>query len=155
MVLTTFGVTSTTMIAERVAVVKNPNTTALTAAIDTAAGEVGQWIKNQGMTPSGITEADYPEDYQFLHDLLSDLALPHYFANTTGIVPQSAELAVARGKANFERLMAQPSLLQSYAVADGGNAVVSHVVGYDSAQVNAYCATRDNPVTSPLQCSMT
>lgn len=148
---TTWGVTYTTLFAERLSSIKSPITAAGTAAVNTAAGLVSQALQKHGIEPDSITDAAYPVDYQRMHDLVSDIATVEYYANTAGVIPQSASIIANRSRDDLNILRNCPTDMLIYSTPNGATNVMSHAAYADQEAVDRLVESWDSPIDSPLQ----
>lgn len=138
MAVYTFGLAASDVASMRLAS-QDPDTSSsgpLDLALNEAAGEVTSAIwYAANADPSGITEAAYPDDYQWLRSLVADGAVYFYTQNATGVA--SDEIA-RRWNGGMAELRDNPARLRFVATQDGTSYVTTHTSTLTQSQIDTY-----------------
>lgn len=133
-----FGLDAATVASMRLAA-QTPDTTAnspLDLALTEAAAEVGRAIWHAANAdPNGITEADYPEDYQWCRSLVADGAVYFYTMSAQGT---ASEEVSRRWNGGMSELGNQPAALRFIAAQDSTTFVHTHTSDLTQTQIDQY-----------------
>ena len=113
MAVNVYGLTFTDVTSQELSWLQDVNTSTLTAAIQRAAAELNTELRAMDITPSDITAANYPDDYEWCRSTVMYGAAGYFLRNMTG----AEEAATVKMRTFGERIKMfrdRPQMLEAY-----------------------------------------
>lgn len=139
-----YDVTASEVLSKHLAGIANANTTAMEAAIKRAASKANVELRAAEITPSLITEADYPDDYETVRNIVMAGAAAYYLESVAG---SSAAVAARMGEFqdSIMTLRNRPNVLSIHNPKDGKNIPISHLTKASTDDKARLTARLPNP----------
>jgi hypothetical protein len=129
-----FDVVPADVVADELEFAQQTDSDLLEGAIDRAAGDLNPQLRAKGIDPASITEANYPDDYNWCRKTIIVGAAGYYMRSVTGSWEAGRDKLDAE-KARIDQFSEFPQLLAAYSPnASSANAGRSRV-NYDPGPV--------------------
>jgi hypothetical protein len=132
-----FGVTVANLKSGYMVWLKGSDEVALERAIDAVSADVCRMLMAIGILPTAVTQADFPNDFVNLGNLVSFGALGQY-ANATATNREQGRGWMESYQRRLGEIRINPAeFLEAYSQVDGVNSVRSHTEGMTQSDLQA------------------